>query len=71
MLGIILFIGVPVAVIVGFIINLIKFLRCPAENSDDRKSYKTAAIVFAVILGIIFLAVAALFILLISSIAYM
>lgn len=71
MLGELLFAAVPLAILVGFIISLVRYKKCPPENVQERKKYKIAAIVFGIILGIMVLAFAALMILLAAAVAYM
>ncbi len=71
MFGGILLVAVPLAVLVGFIVSLVKFIKCPKENTAERKSCKTAAIVFGIILGIMVLAFLVLMLLLAAAVAYM
>lgn len=62
---------VPLAVLVGFIISLVKFIKCPKENADERKGYKFAAIILGIVLGIMVLAVVVLIIMLTAAVMYM
>lgn len=62
---------VPLAVLVGFIVSLVKFIKCPKENADERKGYKFAAIILGIVFGIMVLAVAALIIMLAAAVMYM
>ena len=62
---------VPLAVIVGFIISVVKYKRCPKENSDERKGYKFAAVILGIIFGVMVLTVALLILLLVAAVAYM
>ncbi len=67
----ILFFGIPVAVIVFFVVSLVKFLRTPKENTEKRKKWKTMLIVSSVFLGLLVVAVLAFIILMMLAIAYM
>ena len=62
---------VPFAIIVGFIISVVKYKRCPKENFDERKGYKYAAVITGIIFGVMVLTVAALIIFLAAAVAYM
>lgn len=71
MFGEILFAAPPLAVLVGFIFSLVKFMKCPKENTAERKGYKIAAIILGIILGIMVLAAVSLMILTAAIIANM
>lgn len=45
----------PIVIIVGFIVSLVKYKKCPRENKEERKGYLLAALV----LGIVFATMAA------------
>ena len=62
---------VPLAVIVGFIISVVKYKRCPKENSDERKGYKFAAVILGIVFGVMVLTVVALILFLAAAVAYM
>lgn len=62
---------VPLAVLVGLIVSLVKFVKCPKEDTEKRKKYKIAAIVFGIILGIMVLAFFVLMLLLAAAITHM
>lgn len=62
---------VPLAVLVGLIVSIVKFVKCPKENTEKRKKYKTAAIVFGIILGIMVIAFFVLMLLLAAAITHM
>lgn len=62
---------VPLAVLVGFIVSLVKFIKCPKENADERKGYKFAAIILGIVFGIMVFAVVALIIMLAAAVMYM
>lgn len=62
---------VPIAVLVGFIVSLVKYIKCPKENEDERKGYKFAAIILGIVFGIMVIAVAALIIMLAAAVMYM
>ena len=62
---------VPLAVIVGFIISVVKYKRCPKENFDERKGYKFAAVILGVVFGVMVLTVALMILLLAAAVAYM
>lgn len=40
----------PIVIIVGFIVSLVKYKKCPHENTEERKGYGLTALV----LGIVF-----------------
>lgn len=63
--------AVPLAVLVGFIVSLVKFIKCPKENSGERKGYKFAAIILGTVFGIMVIAVVALIIMLAAAVMYM
>lgn len=65
-----LFIGIPVAVIVFFIMSLILLKKTP-KDSERYKKVKTEFIVSAVLAGILVVAVVALFIMSQMIIRYM
>ena len=62
---------VPLAVLVGFIVSLVKFIKCSKEDTEKRKKYKTAAIVFGIILVIMVIAFFVLMLLLAAAITHM
>lgn len=62
---------VPLAVLVGFIVSLVKFIKCPKENADERKGYKFAAIILGIVFGIMVLAFFVLMLLLAAAITHM
>lgn len=62
---------VPLAIIVGFIISVVKYKKCPKENSDERKGYKLAAVILGIVLGVMVLTVALLMLLLAAAVANM
>ena len=62
---------VPLAVLVGFIVSLVKFIKCPKENADERKGYKFAAIILGIVFGIMVIVVIALIIMLAAAVMYM
>lgn len=66
----ILFIGIPVGIIVFFIISLIMLKKTPKDN-EKYKKIKTAFIVSAVLVGILVTAVVTLFIMISISLTYM
>lgn len=70
-IGDLLLAAVPLAVLICFIVFLVKFIRCPKENTERRKKYKTVAIVLGVILGVMVLAFAALMLFLAAAVMYM
>ncbi|MCM1024171.1 MAG: hypothetical protein NC395_08955 [Prevotella sp.] len=63
--------AVPLGILAGFIVSLVKFKKCPKENAAERKGYKFAAVVLGAVFGIMVLAFAVLLITLSVSIAYM
>lgn len=62
---------VPLAVLVGFIVSLVKYIKCPKENADERKGYKFAAIILGIVFGIMVLAFFVLMLLLAAAITHM
>lgn len=50
MLALLLIPFLPIVVIVGFIVSLVKYKKCPRENKEERNGYLIAALV----LGIVF-----------------
>lgn len=65
-----LFIGMPVAVIIFFIISLLEFKGTPKDHLYYKKR-KTKFIVSAVLMGIILASVVALFIMISISLTHM
>lgn len=65
-----LFIGIPVGIIIFFIISLV-WLKKTSKNSENYKKRKTVFIVSAVLSGILVTAVVALFIMISISLTYM
>lgn len=66
----VLFIGIPVGIIIFFIVSLILLKKTP-KDSENYKKRKTVYIVSAVLAGILFMAVVALFIMISISLTYM
>lgn len=67
---VLLFIGIPVGIIIFFIVSLILFKKTP-KDSIEYKSRKTAFIVSAVLAGILTAIVVTLFIMISISLTYM
>ncbi len=65
-----LFIGIPVGIIIFFIVSLVMLKKTP-KDSEKYRSRKTAFIVSAVLAGILITAVAVLFIMISISLTYM
>lgn len=65
-----LFIGIPVGIIIFFIVSLIWLKKTP-KDSENYKKRKTAFIVSAVLSGILVTAVVALFIIISISLTHM
>lgn len=63
--------AVPLAILAGFIISLVKYAKCPPENTEERKKHKLAAKVYGIILGVMVLSAAALMIFLAAAITHM
>ena len=61
----------PLAAVVGLIIAIVKYKKCPKENSDERKGYKFAAVILGIVIVIMVLAVVSLTLLTASIIANM
>lgn len=62
---------VPLAVLIGFIVSLVKFIKCPKEDTEKRKKYKIVATVLGIIFGIMVLAFFVLMLLLAAAITHM
>lgn len=71
MLGELLLAAVPLAILVGFIISLVKYKKCPPENERERKKYKLAAKIYGIIFGVMVIAFIVLMMLLAAAVAYM
>lgn len=67
---VLLFFGIPVGIIIFFIVSLILLKKTP-KDSEKYKSRKTAFIVSAVLAGILTAIVATLFIMISISLTYM
>lgn len=67
---VLLFVGIPVGIIIFFIVSLILLKKTP-KDSEKYKSRKTAFIVSAVLAGILTAIVATLFIMISISLTYM
>ena len=48
----------PIVVIVGFIVSLVKYKKCPHENTEERKGYLLAAVVLGIVFATMLAAVA-------------
>lgn len=70
-LGDLLLAAVPLAVLICFIVFLVQFIKCPKEDTERRKKYKTVTIVLGIILGVIVFAFLALMLLLAAAVMYM
>ncbi len=65
-----LFIGIPVGILIFFIISLILLKKTPVDSNKYKKR-KTAYIVSSVLAGILLIAVVVLFIMISISLTYM
>ncbi|MCM1313983.1 MAG: hypothetical protein NC205_00010 [Prevotella sp.] len=65
-----LFIGIPVGIIIFFIVSLVLLKKTP-KDSENYKKRKTAFIVSAVLAGILVMAVVVLFIMISISLTHM
>lgn len=65
-----LFIGIPVGIIIFFIVSLFMVIKTP-KDSENYKKRKTVFIVSAVLTGILVTAVVGLFIMISISLTYM
>lgn len=70
-LGEVFLAAVPLAFLVGLIISLVQYKKCPPENTEERKKHKLAAKVYGIILGVMVLSAAALMIFLAAAITHM
>ncbi len=61
-IGELLLAAVPLAILVGFIISLVQYKKCPPENLQERKKYKLAAVILGIVIVIMVLAAVALII---------
>ncbi len=71
MLGGILLAAVPLAVLVGFIISLVRYKKCPPEKTWEREQYKLAAKFYGTVFGVMFLSADALIMFLAAAVDYM
>lgn len=69
--GVIVFLGIPTATIVFFIIYLVKYKKCSPDETEKRKTFKTCSIVFGVMGGVYIISVIIEILLFSASIAYM
>lgn len=70
-LSFLMFAVVPLAILVGFIISLVQYKKCPPENAEERKRHWLAVKVYGTILGVMVLSAAALMIFLAAAITHM
>lgn len=70
-LGEVFLAAIPLAVLVGLIISLIQYKKCPPENTAERKKYKLAAKIYGIVMGVMVLSAAALMIFLAAAITHM
>ena len=52
--------GVPIAVIVGLLVSIFNYICCSADETEKRKKYKKAIIIFAILFGVMAVAVGVL-----------
>lgn len=69
--GFLVFLGIPTASIVFFIIYLVKYKKCSPDEADKKKAFKTCSIVFGVMGGVYIISVIIETLLFTASIAYM
>lgn len=69
--GFLVFLGIPTASIVFFIIYLVKYKKCSPDETEKRKTFKTCSIVFGVMGGVYIISVIIETLLFTASIAYM
>ena len=69
--GFLVFLGIPTASIVFFIIYLIKYKKCSPDETEKKKTFKTCSIVFGVMGGVYIISVIIEMLLFTASIAYM
>ena len=41
---------IPLVAVVGLIIAIVKYKKCPEENSGERRSYKFAAVILGIVI---------------------
>lgn len=52
--------GVPIAVIVGLLVSIFSYISCSADETEKRKKYKKAIVIFAILFGVMAVAVGVL-----------
>ena len=52
--------GVPIAVIVGLLVSIFSYICCSADETEKRRKYKKAIIIFGILFGVMAAAVAVL-----------
>ncbi|MBQ3160973.1 MAG: hypothetical protein IJC04_02475 [Oscillospiraceae bacterium] len=52
--------GVPISVIAGFIVSIVKYKHCSTDEAEKRRKYKKAITVFGIIFGAMVIAIAVL-----------
>ncbi len=52
--------GVPIAVIVGLLVSIFSYISCSAGETEQRRKYKKAIVIFAILFGVMAAAVAVL-----------
>lgn len=48
----------PIVIMVGFIVSVVKYKKCPHENTEERKGYLLAAVVLGIVFATMLAAVA-------------
>lgn len=69
--GVLSFFGIPAAAVVCFIVFLVKYKKCSADDTEKKKLLKTCFIIFGVMGGVFMISLAMLILLFSASIAYM
>ena len=52
--------GVPIAIVVGLLVSIFSYICCSADETEKRKKYKKAIVIFAILFGVMAAAVGVL-----------
>ncbi len=69
--ALLLFFGVPLALLIGAAIVSVKLKKCPAEDTEKRTRYKSAIVLLLIIFGVALISVTALLIGTLSTMTFM
>ncbi len=69
--ALLLFFGVPLALLIGAAVVSVKLKKCPAEDTEKRARYKSAIVLLFIIFGVALISVTALLIGTLSTMTFM